>query len=133
MRRLLPDTVVGALAGFLVGFLASLNLGFLGIDVSGWPTIGFGIVGAIGGWIVGSFLQSPSTRGRMVARWCATTAIALGVIAFLIGFVGPILLRPDLPQGPLLGIFCTGPLGALAGAILGAILGLLLPSPSAHG
>jgi len=60
-------------------------------------------------------------------------AVALGVGAFLIGFVGPIVLRPDLPQGPMLGIFCTGPLGALAGAILGAVIGLLVPSTSAQG
>ncbi len=45
-------------------------------------------------------------------------------------FVGPIVLSPDSPQGPLLGIFVTGPLGALAGAILGAIIGLLVPSHS---
>jgi len=43
------------------------------------------------------------------------------------------ILRPDLPQGPLLGIFYTGPLGAIAGAILGAVIGLLVPSPSAQG
>jgi hypothetical protein len=132
MRRLLPDPVVGALAGFALGFLASLNLAYLGIDVSGWPAIGLGILGAIAGCVVGLFLQGPPGRARTVARWCATTAVALGVVAFLVGFVGPIVLRPDLPQGPLLGIFCTGPLGALAGAILGAILGLLVPSTSAQ-
>jgi len=58
-----------------------------------------------------------------LARWC---------VAFLAGFVGPMVLRPDLPQGPLLGIFFTGPLGAIAGAILGAVVGLLVPSTSAR-
>jgi len=56
----------------------------------------------------------------------------VGGISFLAGFVGPILLDPNSPQGPLLGIFFTGPLGAIAGAILGAVIGLLVPSPSAQ-
>jgi hypothetical protein len=59
-------------------------------------------------------------------------AVALGVVCFLVGFVGPIVLRPDLPQGPLLGIFFTGPLGAIVGAIWGAVIGLLVPSTSAQ-
>ena len=99
MRWLLPDQVIVALAGFALGFLASLNLAYLGMDVSGWPAIGFGILGAVGGYVVGSCLQSSSGPARMVARWCVMTAIALGVVAFLVGFVGPIILHPDLPQG----------------------------------
>jgi hypothetical protein len=132
MRRLLPDAVVGALAGFGLGVMASINLAYLGVDVSGWPVVGFGILGAVAGSLVGSCLQSPSGRARAVARWYVTTAVALGVVSFLAGFVGPIVLRPDLPQGPMLGIFCTGPLGALAGALLGAVIGLLVPVPSAQ-
>jgi hypothetical protein len=111
--------------------MASVNLAFLGIDVAGWPAVGFGILGAVCGCVVGSCLHSPSGRARAVARWCVTLTVALGGVAYLAGFVGPIVVRPDLPQGPLLGFFCTGPLGALAGAILGAVIGLLVPSPPA--
>jgi hypothetical protein len=50
----------------------------------------------------------------------------------LIGFAGPIILDPNSPQGPLLGIFFTGPLGALAGAVLGAVIGLLVPGAPAQ-
>jgi hypothetical protein len=89
MRRLLPDPVVGALAGFALGFLASFNLAYLGIDVSGWPTIGFGIVVAFGGYVVGSCFQSSSGRARMVASWCVVTAVALGVVASWLGSSAP--------------------------------------------
>jgi hypothetical protein len=132
MRRLLPDPVVGALAGFGLGFLASFSLFFLGIDGSGWVAIGLGLLGAMVGGVVGVFLQGPAGRARTVARWCAATAAVVGGVSFLIGFAGPILLRPDLPQGPLLGIFHTGPLGALAGALLGALIGLLVPGTPAQ-
>jgi hypothetical protein len=48
-------------------------------------------------------------------------ALITGAIAFAAGFFGPILLTPGANQGPLLGIFITGPLGLLLGAVGGAI------------
>ncbi len=46
------------------------------------------------------------------------------------GFFGPILLNPDANQGPLLGLFITGPGGAIGGLILGALLRVLpIPNP----
>lgn len=54
-------------------------------------------------------------------KWAAIGAVALGGIGFLGGFFGPILLAPEANQGPLLGIFITGPLGFLLGGILGAV------------
>ncbi len=54
-------------------------------------------------------------------RW----ALVLGVVGFVCGFFGPIALSPEANQGPLLGIFISGPGGALLGAILGAAAGLL--------
>jgi hypothetical protein len=38
------------------------------------------------------------------------------------GFLGPMILAPEANQGPLLGIFITGPLGLVVGAIAGAII-----------
>jgi hypothetical protein len=132
MKRFLPDPLVGAMAGFSVGFMASTNLEFLGIDVAGWPVLGLAILGAVVGCLVGLGFQSSSARTRAVAHWCVAMAAVVGGVAFLAGFVGPIILHPDLPQGPLLGIFCTGPLGTLAGASLGAVIGLLVPTASAR-
>ncbi len=51
-----------------------------------------------------------------------TGAAMLGGIGFALGFFGPMLLTPQSNQGPLLGIFVTGPLGVVIGAIGGALV-----------
>jgi hypothetical protein len=43
----------------------------------------------------------------------------VGGIAFLVGFVGPIIVAPSANQGPLLGIFYTGPIGFCVGLVWG--------------
>jgi hypothetical protein len=53
-------------------------------------------------------------------RW----AVILGVIGFLGGFIGPIIFTPGANQGPMLGIFITGPLGGVIGAVAGAVKAL---------
>jgi len=40
-----------------------------------------------------------------------------GFLGFLLGFFGPMLLWPGSAQGPMLGIFITGPLGAVIGLL----------------
>lgn len=50
-------------------------------------------------------------------------AAIVGAIGFIGGFFGPIIFAPDANQGPLLGLFITGPLGVVAGAIGGYIYG----------
>ncbi len=49
------------------------------------------------------------------------TALIIGIIGFTLGFIGPIIFWPESPQGPLLGIFITGPLSFLAGLIGGGV------------
>jgi hypothetical protein len=46
-------------------------------------------------------------------------ALVVGAIGFAGGFFGPMILTPGANQGPLLGLFITGPLGAIVGAIGG--------------
>jgi hypothetical protein len=46
-------------------------------------------------------------------------AAVFGSIGFMAGFFGPMMFAPEANQGPMLGIFITGPLGALVGALLG--------------
>ena len=50
-------------------------------------------------------------------------ALIVGGVSFAAGFFGPIVLTPEANQGPLLGIFITGPIGVVVGACLGAIFG----------
>jgi hypothetical protein len=49
----------------------------------------------------------------------------LGGIGFVLGFLGPIIVTPEANQGPLLGIFITGPAGFVVGVILGALYATL--------
>lgn len=53
-------------------------------------------------------------------RW----GVILGVVGFVGGFVGPLIFTPEANQGPLLGIFITGPLGFVLGLVVGLILSL---------
>jgi len=53
-----------------------------------------------------------------ILRVLATAAV-IGFVAFLAGFFGPMILAADANQGPMLGIFITGPLGLLVGIVVG--------------
>jgi hypothetical protein len=62
----------------------------------------------------------PASRARM--RFALRMGLILGAIGFVAGFVGPLIWSPGANQGPLLGIFITGPLGFVVGLALGWIL-----------
>ena len=49
-------------------------------------------------------------------------ALVLGFIGFALGFVGPIIFTPESNQGPLLGIFITGPVGAVLGGVIDGVV-----------
>ena len=72
----------------------------------------------------------PPTRPRAgrppAAVWLHALigAVAVGGISFAIGFFGPMFLQPNSPQGPMLGIFITGPAGFVVGLFGGAIVGI---------
>jgi hypothetical protein len=57
----------------------------------------------------------------MAALYWATVEGALG---FCGGFFGPMIFAPEANQGPLLGIFITGPLGFIVGGMGGLIYAL---------
>ena len=55
-------------------------------------------------------------------RTVLTWGIIFGAIGFIGGFFGPMILAPDANQGPMFGIFITGPLGFLCGAAIGTAI-----------
>jgi hypothetical protein len=60
---------------------------------------------------------------RVQARISSSHSFAstVGGIGFSAGFFGPIIFAPEANQGPLLGIFITGPLGFLIGSVGGFV------------
>jgi len=51
-------------------------------------------------------------------RWYGFASF-VALLAFLPGFIGPMLFAPGSNQGPLLGLLITGPLGVLLGVVWG--------------
>jgi hypothetical protein len=51
----------------------------------------------------------------MMLKW----AVLLGAGGFALGFFGPMILDPSSGNGPLLGIFITGPAGFIIGLVFG--------------
>ena len=64
---------------------------------------------------------------KIALHWQRLIAIILaalvGSVCFAIGFLGPVIFRPEANQGPLLGVFYTGPWGVTAGLLLGLVIG----------
>lgn len=69
-------------------------------------------------------MGDPVTR----LSWAIKCGLVLGVLAGALGFILPIWLTPEANQGPLLGIFVTGPLGCVIGALIGAVFAKSLES-----
>lgn len=61
-------------------------------------------------------LDAPGLLGAV-----ALGAVATGAVGFCGGFFGPLIFAPGANQGPLLGIFITGPLGFVVGGIGGGV------------
>jgi len=71
-------------------------------------------------------LRENGARSRSDFRRVAVWSISIGFVSFLGGFLGPLYLWPESPQGPLLGIVISGPVGATVGCIAGAVRSLYL-------
>jgi hypothetical protein len=113
---------VGAVATYYFVFWFG---GTLLIPARLFPWLGY-VVAAVVSILVARYVwvhtASPQTTlARSVLLW----ALVTGAVAFSAGFFGPVLLTPHANQGPLLGLFITGPLGFILGGIGGAIYWLL--------
>jgi hypothetical protein len=80
------------------------------------PSVISFLVAAIVGWYTWRKLRS-TPEGLVMSVLLG--AIVLGAIGFCAGFFGPIIFAPQANQGPLLGIFITGPLGFVLGGVGG--------------
>ena len=116
-----------AIAGLLALPLTAYSLMFAAALLRGR----FDPLGAIFGSCAGTLavlcwwfaLRGHIAESRRRMRLALLGGLILGGIGFVAGFFGPILLSPGANQGPLLGIFVTGPLGFVAGAAAGWIYG----------
>jgi hypothetical protein len=68
--------------------------------------------------------RSSRAASQGVFMTAAYWAVVAGAVSFCLGFFGPMLLDPGANQGPLLGLFITGPLGFIVGGICGLIYAL---------
>ncbi|MEX2530015.1 MAG: hypothetical protein WD960_04515 [Gemmatimonadota bacterium] len=66
--------------------------------------------------------SGPAAR---IARRIFGPALLLGGLGFVLGFFGPMILAPDANQGPMLGIFITGPMGFVLGLGIGVVRELM--------
>jgi hypothetical protein len=72
-------------------------------------------------------VPSWSTRLGESATLALAGGLLMGITGFVIGFFGPIRFQPWANQGPMLGLFVTGPGGVVLGIILGVALGFSHP------
>ena len=83
---------------------------------------------ALAGWYTwrrtGEVQKSRPGVLALTLRW----AFIAGGIGFALGFFGPIIFMPGANQGPMLGIFITGPLGFVGGAAGGFIRAISRPA-----
>jgi hypothetical protein len=75
------------------------------------------LVGAIGAGFLAWLLAGKLPQEAAAAM--GTGALIGSAVGFIGGFIGPMLFSPDSNQGPLVGLFITGPLGVPLGGIVG--------------
>jgi hypothetical protein len=72
-------------------------------------------------------------RGDQTVGWGTSLAygiagaVIVGFPSFLAGFLSPLFLAPPASQAPLIGIFITGPVGAVIGFMAGILYLQLRP------
>ena len=73
------------------------------------------------------YLRSHSKRLAIILGYCLGTELLLGIIGFVVGFFGLLLIAvtvgSEANAGPLRGILILGPGGVILGAIGGAFIG----------
>jgi hypothetical protein len=113
--------VAGVVAALLTVYVAVGLVGLMrGFDLIAAILVALAAALAwLGWWFVFGGWRAVQAR----LKWALLGGIVVGGLGFIVGFFGPLLWAPDANQGPLLGIFITGPIGFVIGAVAGAVLG----------
>ncbi|MDI7861988.1 hypothetical protein MRS76_08475 [Rhizobiaceae bacterium n13] len=113
--RAILSTVVFAAVHFFSYWLVFLQLIPEQSQPLAWPmSLVAGCVAAAFAWC------SMGWKEAGLSSAIASGALITGSLGLVAGFFGPIFLSPTSDEGPMLGLFVTGPLGALAGGAYGA-------------
>jgi len=123
--RLILAIVAGVAAHYFVFWI---SFAFVPFGEQDWlATVMALACGIVAGRFV--WLRLSAADGSVVALML-TGALITGGIGFVGGFFGPMIFAPGANQGPLLGLFITGPLGFLLGGAGGLVYGLMRRAPS---
>ncbi len=115
--------ILKPIVSFLMFFVVLFFIGTIltiATELPDWISVALALFGAVlVAWYTWR-LVSGEKMGTGISVLCG--ALMLGGLGFIIGFLGPMILAKDTSQGPLVGIFITGPLGVFLGAIGGYFL-----------
>jgi hypothetical protein len=117
MMRILRPLV--ALVAAFIAFFFVVSVLSIFTEQPDWISSVWSLPGAV---VVGWFVWRSTARKTVgIGLSVLGGALILGGFGFVVGFVGPMIFAPGANQGPLLGLFITGPLGIIAGGIGGFV------------
>jgi uncharacterized YccA/Bax inhibitor family protein len=118
MTRILAG--IGALLLMSYATVSTVNLN-LAEEFALWAiVVSPAIVGAIFClWIA---LRWDNSDSRRLMRSTFRGGVLAGVVGLIAGMVLPIVFKPEANQGPMLGIFITGPVGFFAGMLVSYVI-----------
>jgi hypothetical protein len=132
-----PGTGMTLILGAGAQFVASFATFMFGLGQAAQPWSFIGAIALAAGVLAFYDDASPpparpakaswSTRFADAAGLAAVGGLLMGVTGFVIGFFGPIRFQPWANQGPMVGLFVTGPGGVLLGVTIGIVLGVSHP------
>jgi hypothetical protein len=114
MRRLLA--VLAFFGSYFIVWMLMLVM-----PVGGQAWIGSLVALAAAIYVARKVWNGTADDSPSVAVMAGLGAVTLGGLGFVVGFFGPMIFAPQANQGPMLGLFITGPAGVVIGAIAGAL------------
>jgi preprotein translocase subunit Sss1 len=111
--------VLAVLAFFGTFFVVWMLMLFLPLGEQVW--IGSVVALAAAAYVSRTVWNGTAEGSSSVAVMAGLGAAILGGLGFVVGFFGPMIFAPEANQGPMLGLFITGPAGVVIGAIAGAV------------